>query len=459
MLPLILILTLFLSSVSFEAQAVVVAPPPADAYTLSWYAACPDYLPISPYEPSNTPAIIDISSPDPLLPNPYSWAYSTYNSQNPNKNLIAVSSLSPYSKELTPGQIIPFLMVITVGQGSYSGGAIQFTTDFDTNTTSGDNFGYDPKYGVYSAFVDTSDPATTNPNAEVTRYTSHLMGSGTNQYIEGTFNVGGLKSGDSVVIEVWVVLNQLNSKATGTVHASVNNAKTASGAPIKVGTQTIPLQVSGFPGLNNPALTITKSASPSSYNAVGQPITYTYTVTNSGNVDLTGLQLTDDHVTGSITLQNSGKTVTSLSPGDQATGTATYQITQSNLDFGSVTNTATVKCTQLGPKTVQATVNLEHPANGRESGPNYGSYGGYGGVFVPVPMLCGSEPCGYDSEPSGTTEVSNSDSNSCDVKVSSSKGSKAFLSKDKHKNHSKHHKAEKKHSKHHKAAKKSPSGS
>jgi hypothetical protein len=118
MLPLILSLTLFLSSVSSEAQAVVVAPPPAGAYTLSWYAACPDYLPISPYKPSNTPAIIDVSSPDPLLPNPYSWAYSTYNSQHPNQNLIAVSSLSPYSNELTPGQIIPFLMVITVGQGS-----------------------------------------------------------------------------------------------------------------------------------------------------------------------------------------------------------------------------------------------------------------------------------------------------------------------------------------------------
>ena len=71
-----------------------------------------------------------------------------------------------------------------------------------------------------------------------------------------------------------------------------------------------------------------------------------------------------------------------------------------------MTNTATVLSDQLGPKTAQAIVNLEHPTHGRESGPNYGGYGGYGGVFVPVPMLC-SESCGYDSEPSGTTEVSN----------------------------------------------------
>lgn len=112
-------------------------------------------------------------------------------------------------------------------------------------------------------------------------------------------------------------------------------------------------------------------------------------MTNAGNVDLTGLQLTDDHVTGPITLQNtsSGDPVTSLSPGYNATGTATYQIKQLDLDNGSVTNTATVKCTQLGPETAQATVNLEHSTHGRESGPNYGGYGCYGGAFVPVPMV------------------------------------------------------------------------
>jgi uncharacterized repeat protein (TIGR01451 family) len=395
--------------------------------------ACPDYQPIPHYTPSNTPAIIGGSSQDPLLPNPYSWAYSTYNSKNPNKNLIAVSSLAPYSKELTPGQIIPFLMVITVDQGSSSGGAIQFTTDFDTNTTSGDNFGYDPKYGVYSAFVDTSDPATTNKNAKLTSYTSNLMGSGTNQYVEGTFNVEGLNSGDTVVIEVWVVLDQLNSKATGTVHASVKDAMTASG-DINVGKQAIPLQVSGFPGLNNPGLTITKSASPLSYDSVGQTITYTYTVTNSGNVDLTGLQLTDDQVTGLIPLQNSGNTVTSLSPGDQATGTATYKITEADIDAGYVKNSAYATNKDIKSNTVTAKVTYEKPTNEEEN--NEGP--GYGGALVPMPMY--GSPM-YASEPSGTTEVPNS----CKPTVS--------LSKHNHKNHSKHHKAEKNHSNHHKARK------
>jgi hypothetical protein len=51
--------------------------------------------------------------------------------------------------------------------------------------------------------------------------------------------------------------------------------------------------IDGVNDVIKPALTITKSAAPITYNAAEQPITYTYTVTNSGNVNLSGITVTD----------------------------------------------------------------------------------------------------------------------------------------------------------------------
>ena len=76
----------------------------------------------------------------------------------------------------------------------------------------------------------------------------------------------------------------------------------------------------------SPALTIVKSASPTTYATIGQTITYIYNVTNSGNVNIKGL------INGPISIPN-----TDLSPGQSITGTANYTITQADINSGSVT--------------------------------------------------------------------------------------------------------------------------
>ena len=92
-----------------------------------------------------------------------------------------------------------------------------------------------------------------------------------------------------------------------------------------------------------PAISLTKTANPTTYNAVGQTITYTYVIKNTGNVTLPGpFTVTDDKVT----------TVTCaagpLAPGATLNCTGTYAITQAELNAGSVTNTATASTTYNG---------------------------------------------------------------------------------------------------------------
>ena len=85
--------------------------------------------------------------------------------------------------------------------------------------------------------------------------------------------------------------------------------------------------------MQNPALTIVKSASPTNYSTVGQTITYIYNVTNSGDVDIKGpINIIDSLINGPISIPN-----TDLGPGQSITGTSNYSITQADINSGSVT--------------------------------------------------------------------------------------------------------------------------
>lgn len=82
-----------------------------------------------------------------------------------------------------------------------------------------------------------------------------------------------------------------------------------------------------------PALSLVKSASPDTYSKVGDTITYTYKLTNDGNVTLSTISTTDSEL-GSVC------DVTTLAPTGMETCTAQLTITQAHIDARSVTNTA-----------------------------------------------------------------------------------------------------------------------
>ena len=114
---------------------------------------------------------------------------------------------------------------------------------------------------------------------------------------------------------------------------------------------------------NCAGLDITKSAAPPTYGHVGQEVTYAYHVSNPKFFTLHGVHVTDDHVAHNIDC-----TPSTLATGASATCTATYAVTQADLDAGSVTNTA--RATALTPNSdtvlsgqAHATVTaVQHPA-------------------------------------------------------------------------------------------------
>ena len=71
---------------------------------------------------------------------------------------------------------------------------------------------------------------------------------------------------------------------------------------------------------------------------VGDEITYTFTVTNTGNTVIDNITV-DDPLTGSVNLAINPST---LAPGEEGTASATYVLTQADINLGEVMNSATV---------------------------------------------------------------------------------------------------------------------
>ena len=88
------------------------------------------------------------------------------------------------------------------------------------------------------------------------------------------------------------------------------------------------------PVLPTSGISLTKSTTSTGYSAAGQTIPYSYLVANSGDTALTGVAVSDNQVPVSCPS-------TTLAKGASETCTATYTVTQADVDSGSVTNQAT----------------------------------------------------------------------------------------------------------------------
>ena len=152
-------------------------------------------------------------------------------------------------------------------------------------------------------------------------------------------------------------------KQTDIDHGSIVDTSTATGTPptgpdVTAGSNTVTINAP-----DAPSVAISKSANLTTVTTEGEGITYTFTVTNTGNETLTDVGVTDNPVSPaggvSPTCQSlsspsgpcSGAT-TSLEPGQMAIFTATYAVTQADVDHGTIADTATATGTTPNDATV-----------------------------------------------------------------------------------------------------------
>ncbi len=129
----------------------------------------------------------------------------------------------------------------------------------------------------------------------------------------------------------------------------VANTATATGTPPTGLTGPTAIDSTDTPVTAGPAVSLDKTAGTPSGNTAGSTIAYSFLVTNSGNVTLTAVGVTDPKV-GEVSCPS-----TSLAPGASTTCTKTYLLTQEDVDAGSVVNTATANGTSPTNATVSAT--------------------------------------------------------------------------------------------------------
>ena len=169
-----------------------------------------------------------------------------------------------------------------------------------------------------------------------------------------------LAPGDETTCTATYTTTQADVDAGGITNVATATATDPADQPV-----TSPPASLTIPAVALPAITVTKTASPTDFTAAGQTVTYSYLVTNTGNVTLDPVTVTDPMVglspiscpeTSLPPAAPSGVDGAdgAASPINEETCTATYITTTADVTAGEITNTGTATGT-AGPTTVNAT--------------------------------------------------------------------------------------------------------
>ena len=141
-----------------------------------------------------------------------------------------------------------------------------------------------------------------------------------------------------------------HSLADPLVNEAVASATASNGEEVESETASAQL-----PAVQTPGISLVKTAQEGIFDQPGQTVTYEFLITNTGNVTLTEAGVDELAFTGSGAMSEitCPPAVDSLAPGAQVTCTATYELTQADVDAGAITNQA--RASALPPSEVPIT--------------------------------------------------------------------------------------------------------
>ena len=239
---------------------------------------------------------------------------------------------------LAPGASITCTASYTIGQADLDVGSV-------TNVASASNGTVAPPTDTETVTAVQSPRLTIVKQATPTTYStvgavisySYLVTNSGNVTLSGPFTVSDDKPGGTTITASLAPGASITCTASYTIgQADLDVGSVTNVASASNGTVTSPTDTETVIAVQSPALTIVKTATPTTYNSVGDVIGYSYLVTNSGNVTLSGpFTVSDDKAT-----DESCPVTASLAPGASITCTASYTIGQADLDAGLVTNVA-----------------------------------------------------------------------------------------------------------------------
>ncbi|MFM2475320.1 DUF7507 domain-containing protein, partial [Burkholderia cenocepacia] len=171
-----------------------------------------------------------------------------------------------------------------------------------------------------------------------------------------------LAPGQGVTATATYVLTQADADAGSVPNTAVASATAPSGAGVEA---TASRSVS-IPGTALVRMLKVGVAENGFDSVAGDTVDYTFTITNTGTVTLSGFAvsdpLVDDAVVIDWTTSTEGSTgEDALAPGESVTATASYVLTQDDVNAGRVVNEATVTATGANGQPASSTTDYTNP--------------------------------------------------------------------------------------------------